>query len=146
MSLQPIVRKAGHQVEFNCDRQIEVDGYPSAMYQIVSNLLTNSIVHGYEKGQGGQIKLTIDQTDDLLVLIYQDNGKGISDEVSEHIFEPFFTTARAKGSIGLGLHIVFNLVTQMGGTIKLENHPGDGVKFRIEMPLTFPVESSALAG
>ena len=141
-SLQPIIKKAGHQIELNCDSRIEVDGYPSAFYQIVSNLITNSIAHGFQEGQRGKINLSVSQQDDLLLMKYRDNGQGISDEVCEHIFKPFFTTSRASGSIGLGMNIVFNLVSQMGGKIMVENHQAGGLTFLIEMPVTAPLQSS----
>ena len=143
-SLQPIVRKAGHKIELRCDANIEVDGYPSALYQIVSNLVTNSIVHGYGDGLHGHLTLNVSQRDDQMLMIYQDDGKGISDEIAEHIFEPFFTTSRGSGSTGLGMYIVFNLVSQMGGKIAVESHDGDGARFMIELPLIFPTHSSTL--
>ena len=80
------------------------------------------------------------------MISYGDNGKGVTDEVCEHIFEPFYTTSRSSGNTGLGMHIVFNLVSQMGGKIEVEYHAGDGVTFLIEMPLTFPQQQSDLAG
>ena len=73
-----------------------------------------------------------------MLLNYKDNGKGITDEVCEHIFEPFYTTSRSSGSTGLGMHIVFNLVSQMGGKIQVDNHTAVGVTFQIEMPVTSP--------
>ena len=144
--MQPIIRKGGHRIEMSCDARIEVDGYPSALYQIVANLVTNSIVHGFKELRGGEINLIVSQRDALLYLDYKDNGNGISDEVCKHIFEPFFTTSRATGSTGLGLHIVFNLVSQMGGKIEVDNHRDDGLGFLIEMPVSFPAEASAIAG
>jgi signal transduction histidine kinase len=130
----------------NCDAGIKVDGYPSALYQIVSNLVTNSIVHAFHDGQSGEMRLNVSQRDDVLLMTYRDNGEGVTDEVCEHIFEPFYTTSRATGSTGLGMHIVFNLVTQMGGSIEVENHEGEGVTFQIELPVTFPTEVGVMAG
>ncbi len=67
---------------------------------------------------------------------YTDDGVGIPPENLNHIFEPFFTTARDHGGTGLGLHIVYNLVTQkMGGTIACESTVGVGTKFMIILPV-----------
>jgi len=75
-------------------------------------------------------------TDKRLVLTYADDGAGIPPEHLKRIFEPFFTTARAKGGTGLGLHIVYNLITQkLKGTIRCESAVGQGTKFIIELPL-----------
>ena len=75
--------------------------------------------------------------DGVLTLIYSDDGKGMSPEVQAKVFEPFFTTARARGGTGLGLHIVFNLVSQtLSGTIRCESQPGQGTTFTMTIPLT----------
>jgi signal transduction histidine kinase len=72
----------------------------------------------------------------MLTLTYSDDGCGIAPEMQDRIFEPFFTTARAKGSTGLGLHIVFNIVTgTLGGTVTCCSAPGQGTTFQVRMPV-----------
>ncbi|MBV9978578.1 ATP-binding protein, partial [Bradyrhizobium sp.] len=64
-----------------------------------------------------------------------DNGAGMSPDVQRQAFDPFFTTRRNEGGTGLGLHIVYNLVTQqLGGRMMLESRLGQGTTFRIMMP------------
>ena len=71
---------------------------------------------------------------DNVVILYTDNGTGLSEEAKTKIFEPLFTTRRGKGGTGLGMHLVYNIIRQrMKGDIVLE--PTErGVAFRISMP------------
>jgi len=83
----------------------------------------------------GEIVLEVTREDDTLWIRYSDNGKGMSEEEQSRIFEPFYTTKRAQGGTGLGLHIVYNLVTQrLNGHIECESTPGEGTTFTIQMP------------
>lgn len=69
-------------------------------------------------------------------IICHDNGKGIAEEHLARVFDPFFTTKRGNGGTGLGLNIVYNLVTtQLGGEIKVESIVGTGTTFRIKFPM-----------
>ena len=73
-------------------------------------------------------------TDDIEIS-FSDNGAGMSPDVQRQAFDPFFTTRRNEGGTGLGLHIVYNLVTQqLGGRMMLESRLGQGTTFRIIMP------------
>jgi signal transduction histidine kinase len=106
------------------------------LVQIISHLVENSMIHGFEAAQAGTISLDICQQENQLLLQYQDNGKGMTPEQCEKIFEPFFTTKYAQGGIGLGMHIVYNLITQtLGGTIECHSEPGHGVIFYITLPI-----------
>ena len=93
-------------------------------------------MHAFTPGQAGLIRITVSKTDSGLTLVYADNGRGMNAEVQAKMFEPFFTTARNQGSTGLGLHIVFNLVTHtLGGTIACESNPGQGTRFTVVFPV-----------
>ena len=90
-----------------------------ALAQVISNLFINSIIHGFEGLNDGNIKISIRQKENHIIINYVDDGLGMAPDVQQHIFEPFFTTKRGKGGSGLGMHIVYNLVTQsLGGAIK----------------------------
>jgi signal transduction histidine kinase len=103
--------------------------------QIISNLIMNSLIHGFEDVTQGAITIEVTLVDASLTLIYRDNGKGIAADHLPKIFEPFFTTKRGHHSIGLGLHIVYNLVTQqLHGVISCESTPGQGTTFAITIP------------
>jgi len=136
LSLRPKLKKTSHRVEVACAEDLVIESYPGAFSQILTNLIINSLTHGFEPEQAGTIRIEVGRTDSTLELRYIDNGKGMPAEVRDRIFEPFFTTARSHGSTGLGLHIVFNIVTRtLGGAIVCESEPGQGTSFHVTMPV-----------
>lgn len=141
-SLQPSLKKLKPEIEITCDETIELNSYPGAFSQIVTNLVNNSLLHGFATDSKNVITLQFEELETGVLFRYADNGKGISEENLKKIFTPFFTTKRARGGTGLGLHIVYNLIRQkIGGTITCESTVGKGVEFRIFFPRT-PFESS----
>jgi signal transduction histidine kinase len=94
-------------------------------------------MHAYDPGQSGTLTISTETEPDGMVRIaYKDDGKGIPREHQENVFDPFFTTKRGAGGTGLGLHVVFQIVTKtLGGRIKLLSEPGAGSKFVIRIPL-----------
>lgn len=126
-----------HTLTVEGDETIKIDSYPGALAQVVTNLVTNSLIHGYPGGETGKLLLDIFQESDKIKIEYSDDGCGIEEENLGKIFEPFFTTARSKGGTGLGLHIVYNLVTQkLQGTIEVDSQVGLGTRFVITIPLS----------
>ena len=137
LSLGPVWRKEEHRVEVVCPEPIELDGYPGAISQIVTNLVMNSVVHGFDPGRSGTMTITARSWGDIVELRYTDNGKGIAPEARDRVFDPFFTTRRGSGSTGLGLHIIYNLVAgKLGGSVDLESEEGRGVQFILRFPAT----------
>lgn len=132
ISLGPRLRQAGHRVALECPEHIEIDGYPGAISQILTNLVMNSIRHAYRSGETGTLLIRVIETaSDHLELYYADDGRGIPVEHRDRVFEPFFTTRRSDGGSGLGLHIVSSIVTDtLKGTISLVS-PDKGAGFRI---------------
>jgi len=139
-SLRPNLRQGGHDIEISCPPDLEVDGYPGAISQILTNFVMNSLTHGYADGRRGRLRVEAERAEgDLVRLRYRDDGQGISEEYRNRIFDPFFTTRRGSGGSGLGLHIVFNLVTgPLGGTVVLENGDAPGASFLLEFPRVAP--------
>jgi len=135
-SLGPMGKRAGHKVVVTCEPDIEMLSYPGALSQVLTNLLTNAYLHGFDGMEGGQVTVEIaGNGSDGVRIVFADNGRGILQRNRERIFDPFFTTRRARGSTGLGLHIVYNLVTAtLGGTIETWSEPGRGTRFTIEIP------------
>ncbi|NVK23326.1 MAG: HAMP domain-containing histidine kinase [Gammaproteobacteria bacterium] len=140
-SLQPVLHEANASVSFSCSTDITMFHDQAAFTQVMTNLIVNSCRHGFEDKHEGAITINVKaiQTDPAshqVEILYQDDGKGFSQEVATHIFEPFFTTKRNKGGTGLGMHIVFNIVTQsLGGSIEVVqdiNHRG--AQFIIKFP------------
>jgi signal transduction histidine kinase len=120
--------------------------YPGAFSQIVTNLVLNSTLHAFEPNEEGNPSLALSQqADDKLWLIYADNGKGIPPRVFTSPLPSFFTITRHGGGTGLGLHIVYNIVTQnLQGSIRCESTLGEGTSFFLELPLT--IRDSVLLG
>lgn len=140
-SLSPRIRHAGHKVEMALPEGMEMDGYPGAMAQVVTNLVINSIVHAYPEGRrGGTLRLSARMLDgDIVELAYSDDGKGIPRDLWPRIFEPFFTTRRGTGGSGLGLHLLYNIVTvRMGGTVRVGAAPQGGALFTLTFPRISP--------
>lgn len=139
MSLRPMLKKGAHSVQLQCDDDIVLKSYAGALGQIVSILIMNSLLHGFEEMSNGAITIDVAAQADDIVLSYRDNGKGIPKEDQGHIFEPFFTTKRNHGGTGLGLHILYNLVTQtLGGQVDMDSADGQGVGFRMQIPRVSP--------
>jgi ligand-binding sensor domain-containing protein/signal transduction histidine kinase len=134
-SLRPKLKPTGHRVELHCDPAVRMTGRPDALHQVVVNLVMNSVFHGYPDGRAGRLALDVDAVDGQVRVVYRDDGVGMPADVAARIFEPFFTTRRGSGGTGLGLHIVYNLVTQgLGGKIGCATAPGEGVAFTIVFP------------
>ncbi|MEN8256996.1 MAG: ATP-binding protein [Thermodesulfobacteriota bacterium] len=136
LSLRPVLKKTSHVVAVAGDKDLILDSFPGAFFQILTNLITNSLNHAYDEGQAGRQEISFRKDDGQLFLIFRDDGKGIAKENIENIFSPFFTTNREKGGSGLGLHIVYNIVSQrLHGTINCESELGKGTTFNITLPL-----------
>ncbi len=147
LSLRPNLKKNTHEIVVECDEDIEVDSYPGAFAQVVTNLAMNSLLHAYQEGDNGclRIQVTEDENGEIC-LTYSDDGRGIPEEHMGRIFDPFFTTKRGDGGSGLGLNILYNLVTQkLGGTVGCESQPGQGAKFIVKFPARFEILGAAPA-
>ncbi|MCP8939479.1 HAMP domain-containing histidine kinase [Alsobacter sp. SYSU M60028] len=137
-SLGPVLRRRSLTVDVDCRPGLTVETYPGALGQVLTNLIVNAAVHGYDDGCGGHVRIAVREPGPGRVAIeVADDGKGIPPERIERIFDPFFTTARHRGNTGLGLHIVYNLVVQtLRGQIEVSSEPGRGTTFRIDIPGT----------
>ncbi|MDR3158911.1 MAG: hypothetical protein LBU11_07875 [Zoogloeaceae bacterium] len=134
-SLTPKLKKTRIQVDIRCPEALSFNTMPGALSQIVTNFVSNSIAHAFEKDAEGVIAITVKPKKQGVILIYEDNGKGIAREHLPKIFEPFFTTRRGQGGSGLGLHLVYNIVTRsLGGNITVSSAPGEGTAFTIHLP------------
>ncbi len=137
VSLSPQFRYTSHYVTVRGDDAISIHSYPGAIAQIATNLVTNSLTHAYSNGESGQLCFEVSQENECAIIKYSDDGCGMEPEVLGKIFEPFFSTARSKGGTGLGLNIVYNLVTQkLRGRIDVQSEVGRGTQFKIALPLT----------
>ncbi|MEG4915268.1 ATP-binding sensor histidine kinase [Microcoleus sp. B7-D4] len=134
-SLTAKLKRTKHKIQIKCDENIVVDSYPGVVCQIVTNLVLNSLFHAYDGEDEGVLAFDFKLEGDRVIFEYADNGKGIDPENLSKIFEPFFTTKRGQGGTGLGLHIIYNLVTQkLKGTISCTSQLNKGTRFMIEFP------------
>ena len=137
-SLKPVLKRAAITLSVDVPEGVVIDGYPGSYGQILTNLFLNAVNHAFAGGRSGTISISArPRGGDDIELIFADNGVGMTPDVQRQAFDPFFTTRRNEGGTGLGLHIVYNLVTQqLGGRMMLESRPGQGTIFRIIMPKT----------
>ena len=135
VSLRPQFKRTPHRVHMDCPEGLMLDSYPGAIMQIMTNLIMNSLIHGFADGLPGEIFVSVESAGDNVVLAYRDTGVGMAQEQKERIYDPFYTTTRGSGGTGLGMNIVYNLVTQtLKGSILLETSPGQGAIFILTLP------------
>lgn len=135
LSLRPKLKRTQHRITVNCPGTLEIECDPGAFSQILSNLIMNSLIHGFEQGEHGLIEIDIVQESGHILITYHDTGHGIPAEDLEHIFDQFFTTKRDQGGSGLGLNIVHRLVTEtLQGDITCQSSPGNGTVFQLRCP------------
>ena len=135
-SLRPVLKRSAIQLSVDVPDGLLIDGYPGSYGQILTNLFLNAANHAFADGRSGTISISArPRSSEDVEIIFADNGAGMTPDVQRQAFDPFFTTRRNEGGTGLGLHIVYNLVTQqLGGRILLESRQGQGTTFRIIMP------------
>jgi signal transduction histidine kinase len=135
-SLRPVLKKAAIALSVDVPEGLVIDGYPGSYGQILTNLFLNAAYHAFPDGRSGTISISArPRGSDDVEIIFADNGAGMTPDVQRQAFDPFFTTRRNEGGTGLGLHIVYNLVTQqLGGRMMLDSRLGQGTTFRIIMP------------
>lgn len=135
VSLAPQLKRTEHEVHVQCPANLLIDSYPGIVSQVLTNFIVNSLVHAFDNIKKGRIDIIIQSKYRSLIIVYRDNGKGIPEENLDKIFEPFFTTKRGRGGSGLGLHIVYNLVTQsLSGAISCTSAAGEGTTFEVTIP------------
>jgi len=140
-SLGPSFKQSSIEVHSVGNVEVQMDCYPGALSQIISNLILNAKIHAFAEGEAGDITVSAEyfEASDEVAITVGDNGKGIAHENLGRIFDPFFTTRRNQGGTGLGLHIVHNLVhNTLGGSIKLESELTKGSRFTVRFPRVTP--------
>ncbi|UTW05287.1 histidine kinase [Amphritea atlantica] len=135
-SLKPKLKQSNPDITVHGPEQLMLDSYPGGFYQIFTNLILNSLLHGFDNQPGGKITIEIKSYGNRMLIDYRDNGVGIADGWLKKLFEPFMTTRRNQGCSGLGMHIVYNLVSQLlqGQIVCLPSE--HGAHFQIDLPLT----------
>jgi signal transduction histidine kinase len=139
------LRRQNLTVNIECEPDLAMNSYPGPYGQVLTNLVLNSATHAFPDGARGSVHIAAQKSGhDNIEVLFSDDGCGMSPEVRRQVFDPFFTTRRDQGNTGLGLHIVYNIVTnRLGGRINLETRPGAGTKIRIVVPRVAPLELAA---
>lgn len=130
------LKKKSVGIEIECPTPLSLNGKPSLIEQLITNLVTNSLAHGYPQ-HGGIIRIEWQfmESTNIVTLRFKDDGVGISPSISEKIFEPFFTSKKTGGS-GLGLYICHCIVTEdLNGQIICNTDAIQGAEFNIQFPL-----------
>jgi signal transduction histidine kinase len=139
VSLRPALKRSAISLTVDVPAGIQMDSYPGPYGQVLTNLVLNSLAHAFPE-RSGTMRISARRTGTEQVEVqFADDGIGMSEDVQRRAFEPFFTTRRSRGGTGLGLHIVYNLITRpLGGRVRLESEPGRGTIFIIRLPLVAP--------
>jgi signal transduction histidine kinase len=136
-SLVVELKHSPHRILVNCPQNLIFDSRPGALAQIITNFVMNAMNHAFEgMDKNGEILFDISADETTLYLNCRDNGKGMGKEEVKQVFDPFYTTKREQGGTGLGLYVVYNLVTKaLSGSIECQSSPGKGTEFKIKVPL-----------
>lgn len=138
--MQTTLKATPYQVELDVPAGVEMNSYPGPVEQIITNLVNNSVLHGFHGRDHGVIRIAAGLEGEKVRLLYSDDGLGMPEEVLRHIFDPFFTTRLGSGGSGLGMSICYNLVTgPLGGALAVNSTPGQGCEFSIVLPLEAPI-------
>ncbi len=136
ITLKPKLKLGSYTINLNCPNEININSYPVVFYQIMLNLINNSINHGFSKDNRGTVDIDIVIKNEHLMLDYKDNGSGVSLNIIKTLFEPYVTTAKDKGGSGLGTAIIRSAVEDtLKGDIKFHSEPNKGVHFIIRFPV-----------
>jgi PAS domain S-box-containing protein len=145
MSLRPGLRKHHLTLNVDCQPNLTMNSYPGPYGQVLTNLFLNAVAHAFPDGKSGAVDIHVRESGkDNVEIIFSDNGCGMSLDVRRRAFDPFFTTRRDQGGTGLGLHIVYSIVTnRLGGRLDLDSEPGGGTRIQIILPRVAPLEQAA---
>ena len=145
MSLRPGLGKKNLTLNVECQPDLMMNSYPGPYGQALTNLFLNSVEHAFPDDKGGTIDIKVQASgSDNVEILFSDNGCGMSHGIRRKAFDPFFTTRRDQGGTGLGLHIVYSIVTNcLGGRLNLDSQPGEGTKVQLFLPRVAPAGPAA---
>jgi PAS domain S-box-containing protein len=145
MSLWPGLGKQNLTLNVQCQRDLTMNSYPGPYRQVLTNLFLNAVTHAFPDDKEGTVDIRVLASgDDYVEIVFSDDGCGMSSSVRRKAFDPFFTTRRDQGSTGLGLHIVYSIVTNcLGGRLNLDSKPDEGTKIQIILPRAVPAALTA---
>ncbi len=129
-SLQQKFRRPHIRVHLICEEDVDIYSNPSDYARILDHLFVNAFIHGFDYDESGEITVEVMHNESRLLILFKDSGKGIEEDDLQRIFEPFFTTRKAEGKSGLGLNIVYDIVTnKLDGNLNVSSQLGFGTEF-----------------
>ncbi len=132
-SIKNITKKANININIQCPSALTINSYPGIYSQVITNLIINSIMHGFKNRKDGNVNITVVE-EDCIKVIYKDDGLGIQSDNLPKIFNPFFTTNRVGKGTGLGMSISYNIIEEHKGSIQVESEEGKGTTVHISLP------------
>lgn len=141
LTLSPTLRRSQVELIDLAPAGLRMDSYPGPLTQVLMNLVNNAVVHAFEQRERlREVRITAEALPDQRVrLTVADNGCGVDPAHLSRLFDPFFTTKLGRGGSGLGLHIVYTLVTGLlGGTVQVSSQPGQGCTVTLDLPCEAP--------
>ncbi|MYN05514.1 PAS domain S-box protein [Pseudoduganella sp. DS3] len=134
------LRRANCEVKVNMPEALSFISYPGSVGQVLSNLIQNALMHAFEGREHGRITISVGEVDEHSAeLRFADDGVGMNPRTLHQVYDPFFTTKMGQGGSGLGMNIVYNLVTGvLRGTIRIESEPGQGTTVILTLPRKVP--------
>lgn len=141
-NMQPVFKRTAIAFVVDCPKDLTLHGVPGVLNQVFTNLCTNAFSHAYAEGaRGGTVRISARRSERSVEVRFQDDGAGIPAENVAKVFEPFYTTNRHRGGSGLGLYIVYSLITQsLGGSIECQSDPNQGTLFILRFPYVAAVQ------
>ena len=145
MSLRPGLRKRDLTLNLECAPNLSMTSYPGSYGQVLTILFLNAVTHAFPNGKRGTIDIKVGASGrNEVEVLFSDDGCGMSPSVRRQAFDPFFTTRHDLGCTGLGLHIVYNVVTnRLGGRLSLDSAPGEGTTIQMFLPREVATEAAA---
>jgi len=139
-TLNPRLKRLDHTLQLDVPAGLVLDSFPGPLEQVLTNLVCNSLDHAFPADGRGHIRISAAAVDGGRVrLVYEDDGSGIPAELHKRVFDPFFTTRLGHGGSGLGLYLVYSLVTgPLGGSVVLHSAPAAGTRFVLDLPAVAP--------
>ena len=143
LSLSPTLRRSGVIFTQALPAGVTLDSYPGPLSQVIMNIINNAVVHAFAQQAQPRIEARGEVGDGQLTLSLSDNGCGIPPEHLPRVFDPFFTSRMGQGGSGLGMHIVYTLVTELlGGSVHIDSTVGRGTTVTLRIPLQAPQPAS----
>lgn len=140
LTLEPMFKNTPFDLTLALPDKVEMDSFPGALGQLITNFVSNALQHGFEGRERGQmhVRAAVAGTDHV-TLQFSDDGIGMTEDTRKRVFDPFFTTKLGQGGSGLGMNIVYNIVHDiLGGSIEIASSPDAGTLITVRLPVCAP--------